>query len=314
MMENTTKSERLHLFSVGGSFRTLSTMGGALIAGFVPLLFIDDVGKVDAYRYATYAGLSLWFVSLIPALMLRSVEAIQQPEKEFAKLSSKGRGLSTLFSSIKHPRHIAYFVVTTAMVGFGAAAIGSLTNVAFHEGTVHADEAELGVMFAVAELGLAIATLAVPLLAARVLKVDAIALTRMLSLPFILGMGLLPLMFSEGSLLILLVGVSYFGRISIFRMSSPLDDAFNMEILEAKERATSTGFEIAARGAVSAVAIMIGSRLLGSGDYATPFMIMAVAFLISTIIYWKAFRKVEVAGIEADALPASPLTSPVHAD
>ena len=200
------------------------------------------------------------------------------------------------------------------MVGFGAAAIGPLTNVAFHEGTVHADEAELGVMFAVAELGLAIATLAVPLLAARVLKVDAIALTRMLSLPFILGMGLLPLMFSEGSLLILLVGVSYFGRISIFRMSSPLDDAFNMEILEAKERATSTGFEIAARGAVSAVAIMIGSRLLGSGDYATPFMIMAIAFLISTIIYWKAFHKVEVAGIEADALPASPLTSPVHAD
>ena len=28
-------------------------------------------------------------------------------------------------------------------------------------------------------------------------------------------------------------------------MSMPLDDAFNMEVLEARERATSTGLEIA---------------------------------------------------------------------
>ena len=81
MMENSRPSERIHLFSVAGSFRTFSAMSGALMAGLLPALFIDDIGKVAAYRYATYAGLSLWFLSLIPALMLRSAEAVERGPK-----------------------------------------------------------------------------------------------------------------------------------------------------------------------------------------------------------------------------------------
>jgi MFS family permease len=49
MAENSKPSERVHLFAVSGSFRTLSAMAGALIAGLVPLMFIDQLGKVDAY-------------------------------------------------------------------------------------------------------------------------------------------------------------------------------------------------------------------------------------------------------------------------
>ena len=82
MAENSRPSERIHLFSVAGSFRTFSAMSGALLAGLVPAMFIDNIGAVDAYRYATYAGLSLWFLSLVPALMLRSVEAVEQPERQ----------------------------------------------------------------------------------------------------------------------------------------------------------------------------------------------------------------------------------------
>ena len=71
----TAQLERVHLFSAAGSLRTLSAMAGAPVAVLVPLLFIDDIGKVDAYRFATYGGLSLWFISLIPALMLRSIDS-----------------------------------------------------------------------------------------------------------------------------------------------------------------------------------------------------------------------------------------------
>lgn len=59
------------------------------------------------------------------------------------------------------------------------------------------------------------ATICIPLLAVRMLKVDAIALTRFLALPFVLGIGLLPLAVDEGGLLLILVGGSYAGRISM---------------------------------------------------------------------------------------------------
>lgn len=100
MMENSKPSERVHLSSLASSVRTFSAMAGALMAGIVPLMFIDSIGNVDAYRYATYAGLALWFLSLIPALMLRSAEAVERPEAGRAKAAGSGRTLSTMFSDI----------------------------------------------------------------------------------------------------------------------------------------------------------------------------------------------------------------------
>ena len=301
MMENSKPKERIHLFSVSNSFRTLSATTGAIIAGLIPALFIDDIGKVDAYRFASYAGLSLWFISLVPALLLRSFDAEERPEKEFGPLNKAKNRISGLFSGIKHPRRIGYFVLTSAIIALGTAAVVPLINVVFHEGQIHADEGQISVVFAIGELSLALATLFVPLLAMRMLKVDAIALTRVLSLPFILGMGILPLVLGEGGLLILLVGASHVGRMSMFRVGMPLDDAFNMEVLDARERATSTGIEIAARGAASAVAVYIGSQLMDSGDFTTPFLLMATAYLASTIIYWRAFRPLEISESNAKA-------------
>ena len=293
MAENSRPRERVHLFAVAGGFRTVSAMAGALIAGMVPALFFDDIGKVDAYRYASYAGLSLWFLSLVPAVMLKSADAVERPEAR-SEPTTRRRGMGSLFADVRHPRRIAYFVVTSAFIAVGTAMVVPLLNVVLHEGHVHAGEGEIGVMFAAGEMTLAVATLCVPLLAARMLKVDAIAITRVAALPFVLGMGLLPLLFDEGALLLLLVGASYVGRITIFRMSGPLDDAFNMEVLDARERATNTGIEIAVGSAVSAIAILVSSRLIDSGDFATPFVIAAIAYLVSTMVYWRVFRPLEI--------------------
>ena len=317
MMENSKGSERVHLFSVSASFRTLSSMAGALIAGLVPLMFIDDIGKVDAYRYATYAGLSLWFISLVPALMLRSKEAEEHPEQGTVSSSpstKRAGGLKSLLADIHHPRRIAYFVLTSAFISLAAGTVVPLLNIAYHEGPTHAGEAQLGGIFAGGELGVALASLAIPLLAARMLKVDAIALTRMLSLPFVLALGFIPLFMSEGAFLVALVGLSHFGRSTIFRMTMPLDDAFNMEVLEPRERATSTGIEIATGAAISAGAIYVGSRLMASGDFMLPFMIMAAGYLVSTVIYWKVFRPLESSLRAADEPGVEPLVERVTAD
>ena len=77
-------------------------------------------------------------------------------------------------------------------------------------------------------------------------------------------------------------------------MSAPPDDAFNMEVLDARERATGTGIEIALGGAAAALSILVSLWLMDGGDYATPFLIMAAAHLGSTAIYWKIFRPLEI--------------------
>ena len=184
--------------------------------------------------------------------------------------------------------------MTSALISLGYGAVTPILNVVFYEGDVHASEGEIGVLFAVAELGLALATLGVPLLAMRMVKVDAVSMTRIMSLPFIIAMGLLPLAFDEGALLLIIVGASYVGRITVFGVGYPLDEAFNMEVLDPRERATNTGLEIAAGGVMSAIAIAVGAWLVSNGDYATPFLIMADGILVSTLIYRRVLRPVEL--------------------
>jgi MFS family permease len=293
MAENSRPKERVHLFAVAGSLRTTSAMIGALVAGLMPALFTDAVGQVEAYRFAVYAGLALWFLSLIPALMLRAYEAEERPEEQFAREPRERRGLRGLFAGVRHPRRIFFFVLTSGLVSLGFGVVGPLFNIVFHDGHVHAGEAQLGFIFAAGELALALATLLTPLLVIRLLRVDAILVTRLTSVPFVVGMGVWPLIVGEGQVLTLLVAFSYVGRISAFRMSSPLDDAFNMDVLDARERATNTGIEIAVGGAISAGAIFLGSRMLDGGDFMTPFLIMAAAYLLSTLIYWRVFRPLD---------------------
>lgn len=274
-----------------------------------------------AYRYATYAGLALWFLSLIPAVMLRTYEAVERPEGERAverseqepqtepavELVSVVSGpLGRLFSGVRHPRRIAYFAVTSGFVALGFGVVGPMFNVVFHEGEVHASEGELGIMFASGSLVLAAATLVTPLLLLRFLRVEAIVLTRFLAIPFVLGMAFWPQLVGEGQLLVFLVGFSYVGRTAWFRMGSPLDDAFNMDVLDAGERATNTGIEIAVGSGISAGAIFVGSRLLDGGDFMTPFLIMAGAYAVSTAIYWRVFRPLDREVTDAaEALAAS---------
>ncbi len=138
-------------------------------------------------------------------------------------------------------------------------------------------------------------------------------LTRILSLPFVLAMGLVSLVLGEGSALLLAMGAFYVGHVSIARVAGPLDDAFNIEVLDPRERATNTGFEIAVGGAMSAIAIVIASRMIDSGDFTTRFTMMAAALLISAVLYWQTFRPIEVASeleraADADELHTSPAT------
>jgi len=93
-----------------------------------------------------------------------------------------------------------------------------------------------------------------------------------------------------------LFGATHVGRMMTSRVSGPPDDTFNTEGLNAQKRATGTGIEIAAGGAVSVVAIFVGSQLM---DSATPFLMVATCYLVSTLINWRVFRPLEVSEARA---------------
>ena len=84
-------------------------------------------------------------------------------------------------------------------------------------------------------------------------------------------------------------GFAYVMRITFMNMASPVRSAFGMEILDPGERGTQVGIEHALAGAVSGVTAYLGARMMSAGDFQTPFLLMAIAYLIGTYLFWQFF-------------------------
>ena len=144
----------------------LSAVGmvGSLIAAAHPAFVGWFGGQLPAYRAATLIDVVLWFVSLIPAFVLR-----EQPRVDAAASPRVAIGLR----HIRHPGLVARLATTGALLSVGYAAALPFVNVFFHE-HLHADEAEIGTTFATASLFVAIGGLFAPLISSRLGKVRGV--------------------------------------------------------------------------------------------------------------------------------------------
>ncbi len=72
--------------------------------------------------------------------------------------------------------------------------------------------------------------------------------------------------------------------------ASPIAEAFSMEILDPGERGAMVGLRSTAQQTLSGLGAFAGSRLMASGDYVTPFVLMAGLYTASTVLFWVWFR------------------------
>jgi MFS family permease len=285
MAENSEPEERIHLFSVGSGMRTLAAMTGALVAGFAPgwLAEMLDVSRTSAFRWATMLGIVGWFLSLIPAVMLRPYTS-----REVAEAMREAPPRPGLFGGVRSPGTIRRFLVVTGLIALGGGFTLRLANVFFQEG-VSASEGVIGVTFAAGSLFLATAAFMAPLVEARLGKVRSVVLSRLAAIPFIVVIGLAPGL-ATPTAVISLAGTAFVLRTMLFNMSGPIYEAFSMELLHPGERATFTGLETLLAGGLAAVGGWFGASLMNDGDFGAPWLIMAVLYLASVAAFWVYFR------------------------
>jgi MFS family permease len=288
MAENSEARERVHLFSVGGSLSTTVGIVGSLIAASFPAFVAWFGTQLAAYRAATFIGIALWFLSLIPALLLR-----EQPR---ATMATTATGVKIGLASIKHPGLVARLVTTGALLSVGYGAALPFMNVFFHE-HLHADESEIGATFASASLFVAIGGLFAPLIASRMGKVRGITLARLAAVPVVLSLGLSPENAGEMSIGLTAAGIAIALRSALMNVSVPIAEAFAMEVLDPSERATMVGLESAAASLLRAGAVVIGSTAIANNDYFLPFAVTAVCYLLSTSLFWLWFRGFETPAV-----------------
>ncbi len=289
MAENSKAPERVHLFSVATGVRTLAAMAGALAIAAFPLLNATAPERIFYYRAAVAVGIVGWFLSLIPALLLREI-AKERPVK-------KTRNPISL-QNIQSRRVVSRLLVAEGLISLGAGMALPFLNVFFKQG-LNTNELYIGTTFALGSLFLASASFVAPFASGRLGKVRAIFAARTLSVPFILLLAYTALQPSLGPAAFI-ASFAYIARTTFMNMSGPIAQAFSMELLLPSERATFVGLQSTTSQVLSGTASFIGGLMLSGGNFATALLLMAFLYFTSNVLFFRFFKNARPAGLESE--------------
>jgi MFS family permease len=226
MMENSTDEERNSLFSAHFGLTTLVGFFGTLVGGYLPTLFGGmlgvDVESAVAYGATLSVIVVLWAVSMVPIFLIKE-----------GPRSAEARALSLLpWRNLSNRSMAVRIFLPNIVISMGAAILIPYMNLFFKESFPISDRV-LGAVFAVSSVITGTVTLCSPLLANRWGRIRSLVLTQLASVPFLLAIGFVPV-FSVAA-------VAFWARAALMNMGSPLYEAFAMEQVAERERATVSG-------------------------------------------------------------------------
>jgi len=279
--------ERVPLFSLSNTIWLGTAMAGSIAGGWLPGLlarlgFVAEAQSVDAYRLAATAGTLLFLPGLASLLALPRAAALLLP------VTSGGEPSDHANLWPLPPGALGAAAVLTgvsALLGLGFGSYFPFINLYFREGLA-ASPGLVGLIMGAGQAAGIVGLQFAPLLARRFGQVRAATVAQALTMPCLLGMAL------AGPLW---VGVAfYLGRHAIWNTGSASFDAFQMEAVPDRLRATlnslagipsGVGFNLA-----WALGGDLGGRLRIAPGYPAIFF-AAIAFTLpGTAIYFLRFR------------------------
>jgi MFS family permease len=297
-----TPAERTTLFGVNNALNFLAGVLGTLLGGFLPewlkspavqnsafihlfepLLVSDPTAR--AYQAALLIVGALAIPSLIPIFLMRdertrAASAPQPPPEPNAALPAevgwraRARFLTNEGKQVARGP-IGRFSASQLFIGLGAGLFFPFLSIYFVN-ELGATTAQFGVLSSVQTLLLAGAALLSVPLAARFGKLRLAIVAQALSLPFLIALGVTPLLG--------VAAVAFLLRASLMNLGAPGLQAYYMEAVpEGKRGLASSVYNGAWQGAW-AIGALIGGTLISLAGYGSVFLAAAVCYATSILL------------------------------
>ena len=310
LTRNSLSSERAHLFSFNIVLSLVAVVIGEVFAGALPLWFrtiswlmaplppwlnwlLANQPLSRSYQLALlFAGL-ISGPSFIPLLLLsddRSVVSLvnatlSQERTPFVQrvhwLLTRWRQPSSLRTVLVSP--ILVLMAVQALVGMGAGLFIPYFNIYFVQ-HLRVSSALFGAIDGGANATNALFTLAAPWLAIRIGKIKTITLTRLISIPLLLSIGM-------ASLLPLpVVAVLYLFRQGTMDMGAGILQVFSMEVVPERHRGLVNSSYQATYQVSWALTVPLGGLIIAHLGYPPVFILAAILYLLAIAALWWRFR------------------------
>ncbi|HNA89066.1 MAG TPA: MFS transporter [Anaerolineales bacterium] len=270
LMENSDEKERTYLFSFGQGLQMTMASVGNWIGGYLPT-WMGHAQNVSATSSAAYgnsvliAGLGA-LIATLPLLFIKSPNITRSQRTVFAPFE---------FAK-KNPSLLVKLVLPMLITSIGAGLIMPFMNVFFRV-VHHQPDPVIGTLFAWGSLAMGIGLLIAPPLAERFGKIQVVVITQAISIPFLILLGFSPIFWIGAA--------TYYIRLALMNMSSPVYQTFVMEHVEPSARATVASLTSMAWNFGWAFSPTISGWLQVKYGFIPPFIGTITLYTISVFMY-----------------------------
>jgi len=286
LMENSDEHERTYLFSFGQGLQMTMASVGNWIGGYLPT-WIGQTQNVSATSSLAY-GNSVLIAGIGAGLAVLPLIFISSP-----RITKSQRAIFAPFQfAAKNPGLLAKLVLPMLFTSIGAGLIMPFMNVFFRV-VHHQPDPVIGTLFAWGSLAMGIGLIIAPPLAERTGKIQLVVITQALSIPFLILLGFSPIFWVGAA--------TYYIRLALMNMSSPVYQTFIMEHVEPSARATVASLTSMAWNFGWAFSPTISGWLQVRYGFGPPFIGTITLYTISVLMYWAFFWRKQVAPIPSTA-------------
>ncbi len=283
VVELTRSRERADVSALVFSLTSISTVIGSLMGGWLPQivsrLFDLDLPGAMAYRITLMTGLAIAWLGIIPLQRMSDQRKRARPSDAAAEATQSG--LPELPEG-KVRRHMFSFVMVGGLMSLGAGAVFPFYNVYLVE--VGAGPGQIGFIFAVGWSIAAIVGLAAPAMARKLGSQKAVAIVRMIPVPFYIMLIFQPVL-----------GLAIFVhwlRISSVSLGWPIDSTYISEVLPARARTAVFGYRSAAWNVGFSISSLAAGTLIVRYGYGPSFAAYAIFMSVAMAWFYFYFSRV----------------------
>ena len=286
LMENSNEKERTYPFSFGQGLQMTMASVGNWVGGYLPT-WMGNAKHVIATSSTAY-GNSILLIGIGAALAIIPLVFLTSP-----KLSHSQRAIFTPFQyAAKNPLLLTKLILPMLLTSLGAGLVMPFMNVFFRQ-VHHQPDPVIGTLFAWGSLAMGIGLLIAPPLAERTGKIQLVVITQAISIPFLILLGFSPIFWVGAA--------TYYIRLALMNMSSPVYQTFIMEHVEPSARATVASLTSMAWNFGWAFSPTISGWLQVRYGFGPSFMGTIILYTLSVIMYWAFFWRGSIAAVPATA-------------
>ncbi len=227
-------------------------------------LLADVVGLIGDLRFIVA------MLGILPLLFIRSQKIARSQRAVFAPFQYASR----------NPALLTKLILPMLLTSIGAGLIMPFMNVFFRV-VHHQPDPIIGTLFAWGSLAMGIGLLMAPALAERTGKIQLVVITQAISIPFLILLGFSPIFWVGAA--------SYYIRLALMNMSSPVYQTFVMEHVEPSSRATVASLSNMAWNFGWAFSPTISGWLQVRYGFGLPFLGTIILYSIAVFMYWAFF-------------------------